>query len=189
MKKAVSMLLSVVLSLSLFAGFGQTAFAAEEESTAGAGLQEYLEELMSREQNEDGSYALDEDVVYVIDDGEAYAQGTLVDAKSREKIAWATLKLVDEQGNAVLNAGGKAISGFTTTAGKFKLPVPSSDVFEKTYYLEVDAKNAQSGWDKLPEEGVPGLSSKEYDSRTLKVQYVNAKLFREEYAQWVEENM
>ena len=30
MKKAVSMLLSVVLSLSLFAGFGQTAFAAEE---------------------------------------------------------------------------------------------------------------------------------------------------------------
>ena len=189
MKKAVSMLLSVVLSLSLFAGFGQTAFAAEEESTAGAGLQEYLEELMSREQNEDGSYALDEDVVYVIDDGEAYAQGTLVDAKSGEKIAWATLKLVDEQGNAVLNANGKAISGFTTTAGKFKLPVPSSDVFEKTYYLEVDAKNAQSGWDKLPEEGVPGLSSKEYDSRTLKVQYVNAKLFREEYAQWVEENM
>ena len=78
MKKAVSMLLSVVLSLSLFAGFGQTAFAAEEESTAGAGLQEYLEELMSREQNEDGSYALDEDIVYAIDDGEAYAQGMCI---------------------------------------------------------------------------------------------------------------
>ena len=68
MKKAVSMLLSVVLSLSLFAGFGQTAFAAEEE-TAGVDIQAYLEELMSLEQNEDGSYALDEDVVYVIDDG------------------------------------------------------------------------------------------------------------------------
>ena len=33
---------------------------------------------MSREQNEDGSYALDEDIVYAIDDGEAYAQGMIV---------------------------------------------------------------------------------------------------------------
>ena len=33
---------------------------------------------MSREQNEDGSYALDEDIVYAIDDGEAYAQGMCI---------------------------------------------------------------------------------------------------------------
>ena len=89
----------------------------------------------------------------------------------------ATLKLVDEQGNAVLNRTGGEFTAITNDDGEFSCLMPSINQLEKTYYLEVDAQDAVGSWNRV------------YAGRKIEVKYINARLLRAGYELWAKENL